>query len=84
MRRKSNEEIMTKYRVISQLTMGDIIFRDCAVYKTELEGIKGYKDTVWDYQGMIRRLQNDVDIAGYVELLEINDSDIHVLRSTEF
>lgn len=75
---------MTKYRVISQLTMGDIIFRDCAVYKTKSEGIKGYKDTVWDYQGMIRRLQNDVDIAGYVELLEANDSDIYVLRCTEF
>ena len=75
---------MTEYKVISELTIGDINFRDYAIYQTESEGIKGYKDTVWDYQGMIRRLQNDVDIAGYVELLEINDSDIHVLRSTEF
>ena len=75
---------MIKYRVISQLTMGDIIFRDYSIYQTESEGIKGYKDTVWDYQGMIRRLQNDVDIAGYVELLEINDFDICTLRCTEF
>lgn len=70
---------MTKYRVISQLTIGDINFRDYAVYQTESEGIKGYKDTVWDYQGMIRRLQNKVNFAGYVELWDEN-----MLRRTEF
>ena len=70
---------MTEYKVISQLTIGDINFRDYTVYQTELEGIKGYKDTVWDYQGMIRRLQNEVNFAGYVELWDEN-----MLRRTEF